>query len=62
MEIEQNNVMNADSDYNSSEYHHNDQNTASQIEVTRQIVQLQNEMNEINTLLTTLTKQVISLL
>ena len=58
---EQNNFANADSGSNLSESHREEINSASQAEMNHQVIKLQTKMNEIKTLLATLTQQVISL-
>ena len=55
MENEQNNILNAESDSNSSENLHKDRNATSQAEVNQQI--LRHEMSEIKILLATRTQQ-----
>ena len=53
---EHNNHLATDFDSNSSENQHQGLNTPSQVETNRQIVKLQDQMNEIKTLLTDLTQ------
>ena len=59
MSSEQNNTANADSDPNTFESHREERNSSSQAEMNHKINKLPTEMNEIRTLVATLTQQVI---